>query len=108
MDTELDTSAIPDSLIGPVERAAIMKVLSDPPQQRLTQELAPIFRLLQKIDFVAGLDLKVQEELAKIVNYVHYDPYTVVCKQVWNAGISFSSLRKSYSPWLGVYTLKDL
>lgn len=82
MDTELDSSEIQDSLIGPVERVTIRKVLNEPPKHRSPQELAPVYCLLQKIDFVAGLDLKVQEELAKIVKYAYYDPYTVVCKQV--------------------------
>lgn len=89
MDPELDSSAIPDSLIGPVERASIRRVLNEPPKHRSPQELAPVYRLLQKIDFVAGLDLKVQEELAKIVKYAYYDPYTVVCKQVRPLSMGF-------------------
>ncbi|GMH37082.1 hypothetical protein BSKO_04955 [Bryopsis sp. KO-2023] len=81
MDGDIETTATPDSLVGPIERVALRKILSEPPKHRSSKELAPVYRLLQKIEFVAALDLKVQEELAKILNYEYYDPYTVVCKQ---------------------------
>ena len=80
--SEVEVISAQDSLISSTERVALKRVLACPAQQRTQQELLPVHRVLQKVEFVAKLDLKVQEDLANIVFYEHFEPFTTIFKEV--------------------------
>lgn len=80
--SEVEVISAQDSLISSTERVALKRVLACPAHQRTQQELLPVHRVLQKVEFVAKLDLNVQEDLANIVYYEHFEPFTTVFKEV--------------------------
>lgn len=80
MDAESDT--IHASLIRSKERTALKRILACPAHQRSQQESLLVHRVLQRVEFVADLDSNVQEELANIVSYAHFEPFTTIFKEV--------------------------
>lgn len=91
--SEVEVISAQESLISSTERVALKRVLACPAQHRSQQELLPVHRVLQKVEFVAKLDLKVQEDLANIVFYEHFEPFTTVFKEA-----SLNTTRKSTGP----------
>ena len=82
--SEVESITAQETLVSPTERIALKRVLSYPVDQRTHAELLPVHRVLQKVEFVAKLELNVQEHLANIVFYEHYEPFTNIFVEVFS------------------------
>ncbi|KAK9824274.1 hypothetical protein WJX72_009107 [[Myrmecia] bisecta] len=69
------------SMVPPSDRRAMKQALAKEPEARSEDELLPVLRVLQKIEFTAALDSSVQHELARFVRYEAHNAKSVVFKQ---------------------------
>lgn len=80
--SEVEAISAQESLINASERVALKETLTLASNQRRRSDLLPVHRVLQKVEFVAKLNLKVQERLATIVHYEHFEPFSTICREV--------------------------
>ena len=82
--SEVEAISAQESLINSTERIALRRILALPPNERTPQELVSVHRALQKAEFVAKLDVRIQEDLAKIVAYKQCEPCTTLFEEATN------------------------
>lgn len=73
-----------ESLLGPVERQILKTVLRTDVADRVPDDLQYVTNILQRIEFITKLEIKIQQQLSYIVRYEEFQPGTIICKQVFN------------------------
>ena len=77
---------------------ATMQVLAKPSAERRDKELAPVLRLLQKVEFTAALESTVLRELARYVMYESYPHAEHTVVKQGDPGALFYIILSGYRP----------